>query len=351
MFSSVADIQDSGLESGGKLGVLLAIASWRAAPNARDGAPIGPDEAKVSLAQIGLSARLGERQVIRVIDELRGKNGGPALIIRKKKGGRYQSASVYQFTDDRFLRVATAMRIARRAVYAGLTKRVAAMDLMGRRADAEGCKAMIEACLWVCEREDKTSVIPVLQAMLLEPFHDLSLADLEAASARVSDPVLGAGLEPCETGVSTRQNVRLKKGVNMTFATHQPDICCTPYKDNPSRVSYKNARAGAHANDLPAGQSEVSAEDVCLSALAREAGAQREMIERLREASWRREGGTLIVVAHTPWVRDKLIGMARKPLLDTAKLLGLDGAKIVLEAKRKTLKTQKPDEIGKGTRR
>lgn len=312
MYSSLVDVADSGLEKGGRLGVLNALSMWRSEGPRQGETPIEAEQARVARSTLALHARLGERQVSRVLGELLGETGGP-ILIRRIKRGTFHKASVYEFYDDRFLRVATAARLARRAVRAGLTKRVMAMDLIGREATAENCQAMVEACIWACEREDKTTVVKTLQSLAEIPFEDHFLGDVpRGGNGTLCPQVMG----------------HLRQG-NGTFAAGSPT---PPIRITPQGFQSAGERVRAKPDPLPA---EQTCDDVSISALAREVGAPAEMIDRLRETTWRREAdtGRLIVVARSPWVRDKLLGMRQMPLLKAARLLGLEGVEVRLEVR------------------
>lgn len=303
MYSSLTDVADSGLEKCGRFGVLSALSLYRNKGGGTGYTPVDAGESRISEAMIALYARLSPRQVRRVLKELRGETGGPILIVRTKKGS-FHAASVYRFYDDRFSRVAHAMRIARRAIHAGLAKRVAVLDLTGQEATAENCMAMIQACISACKNEDKDIAVATLEAMLCEPILDIFKVD-------VSEP--GGRLE-----------------------TDSDDTIDDPLP-NLSSTSLTHTAGTTPRGDLSVGTNEREPspnEGIAISTIAKEAGANPELLSRLREASWRREDGKLIIVTKAPWVRDQLLGMNLKAMNDAATMLGLIGVEITLERTR-----------------
>ena len=150
MFSHAENVRDSLLESKSRFMILVGLVDWKR-EQATD--KTRRDQFSVSATTLGVTAGIGKKQTERMLRELCGEGAVEAVLSREFKGQNAYQASIYRFRDDRFLRVASAVRTARAAVKAGLARRLDVLGFKRPPATAQNARDVMLACAEACAFE------------------------------------------------------------------------------------------------------------------------------------------------------------------------------------------------------
>ncbi len=318
-------IKDTGLEAGGRRDLLEGLAHYM---NEETGL------AKVSLDSLTIVTRLSGRQLRNVRRDMLDPAKGHGLLQevqpmargRKRANDPSSGLGVYWLNMRRLAPVATAVREARRAIYAGAARAVGKAGLIGKPASYENSFAMIRALRDAvdAEREQATYLEqPVRERELIARVNAIDgqlavLAAVVEAEIGAEKTAMIAGFPAAKSGNDFR-----KKGANPATEDANSEMAQVspphpPYKDLTPRISI-HAHAGAReASDGCEGDGALLSSAVATARLGANARRWLEGVTAVIEGS--------VLVLHAPgrMTADRLRGELAPDMTRLVRVLSLE---------------------------
>jgi hypothetical protein len=286
LFSHAENVQDSLLECRARFMILVALAGWKRESESGKN-PV--DRFSVSATTLGMTAGYSKKHTERVLQGLCGeKDGFEAVMICDMKGRNEHQAGIYRFADDRFLRVAGAVRTARSAVRAGLGKRVLGLGFKRPVGTAQNARDVMLACAEACALEGKQMQAAEILMAMGRPF----AGEPEDGSAPYT-PKAGGDILSLAECRSAGDILSLAGDLLGTFSNAAGDI-------SKKRTSFLSEIP----ESAPAGRAH--AHDTQVVIYAREAGAVPRLLSFLEGAAHTRHADGRLGISVGAFVKSKI---------------------------------------------